>query len=437
MGLIKLTTLKTLFSINLQKKELMKKYFLLFAFVLPLCAIAQQPQSSGIHFEHGINWQQALDLAKKEKKNIFVDCFTTWCGPCKYMSNVVFTNPKTGAYFNEHFINLKLQLDTTANDNEEVKSWYATGHQFIRTYGISYYPTFLFFNADGKVVHRIVGGADADKFIAKATRATVPEKQYYTLLGRYQQGERNEELLYNLVLSSLDAYDLENADSIANEYFNAQKNLYTKENMDLLQNVTVNSGSRGFHIMLDNPQEVDAFLGKATSASITRDIIVQEDVAPYFDNALMNGILPDWNLLYTKLHNKYDDRAGELLDYSRMLFFKQNGNTDSMLSCISKYMNNYIDYLKPDIINAISWTVLQQQSDSTSLTEAAKWCENILAIQNPMFIDTYANLLYKAGQKDAAIEWEQKAVALGDDKSAPALQENLDKMKRGEKTWQD
>ena len=37
----------------------------------------------GIRFEEKATWQQILDKAKKENKFILVDCYTTWCGPCK------------------------------------------------------------------------------------------------------------------------------------------------------------------------------------------------------------------------------------------------------------------------------------------------------------------------------------------------------------------
>jgi hypothetical protein len=50
-----------------------------------------------------------------------------------------------------------------------------------------------------------------------------------------------------------------------------------------------------------------------------------------------------------------------------------------------------------------------------------------------MFMDTYANLLYKIGKKEDAVAWEQKAINLSTDKKV--YQESLDKMNNGEKTW--
>jgi hypothetical protein len=51
-------------------------------------------------------------------------------------------------------------------------------------------------------------------------------------------------------------------------------------------------------------------------------------------------------------------------------------------------------------------------------------------------MDTYANILYKMGKKDDAITWEQKAADLSasaDEKAG--YQATIDKMKKGEKTW--
>ena len=54
-----------------------------------------------------------------------------------------------------------------------------------------------------------------------------------------------------------------------------------------------------------------------------------------------------------------------------------------------------------------------------------------------MFIDTYANLLYKTGKKKLAVQWEEKALKLVKEKNEDTVgyAETLEKMKKGEKTW--
>ncbi|MDQ2721558.1 MAG: thioredoxin domain-containing protein [Bacteroidota bacterium] len=62
-----------------------------------------QAQEKGIKFEHGITWSQVLAKAKTENKYIFVDCYTTWCGPCKQMDATVFPVEDVGNFFNKFY----------------------------------------------------------------------------------------------------------------------------------------------------------------------------------------------------------------------------------------------------------------------------------------------------------------------------------------------
>jgi thiol-disulfide isomerase/thioredoxin len=73
----------------------MKKVFVLFM-LLPFLAQAQT--DTGVHFEHNLSWTAIQAKAKAENKYIFMDCFTTWCGPCKYMSTTIFPQKESGDY---------------------------------------------------------------------------------------------------------------------------------------------------------------------------------------------------------------------------------------------------------------------------------------------------------------------------------------------------
>lgn len=58
----------------------------------------------------------------------------------------------------------------------------------------------------------------------------------------------------------------------------------------------------------------------------------------------------------------------------------------------------------------------------------------------PLYIDTYANLLYKVGEVTEALKWQELAVTkgreLGIDKGDfNTIQENFEKMKKGVPTW--
>ena len=61
-----------------------------------------------------IKWhtfQEAAELSKKEKRKIFIDVFTDWCGWCKVMDRNTFPNPVIVKYMNEHFYAVKLNAE--------------------------------------------------------------------------------------------------------------------------------------------------------------------------------------------------------------------------------------------------------------------------------------------------------------------------------------
>jgi len=107
------------------------------------CAQQVAPPS-GISFHQG-TWAEAIALAKKEKKLIFVDAYAKWCGPCKWMSANIFTMPDVGDFFNKNFVNVKMDMEI------------GEGRDLARTWGITAYPTLMFFNSTGTETKRFIG----------------------------------------------------------------------------------------------------------------------------------------------------------------------------------------------------------------------------------------------------------------------------------------
>ena len=95
--------------------------------------------AGGIQF-HRVNFNEALQIAKKENKLVFMDIYATWCGPCKKLKAKTFANQEVGKYFNEIFVNVAFN----GEDGE--------GIELARKYGINSYPTLLFINSDGSIM---------------------------------------------------------------------------------------------------------------------------------------------------------------------------------------------------------------------------------------------------------------------------------------------
>ena len=411
----------------------MKQLFILFL-SLPFVCLAQE---KGIHFEHGNSWEEVLAKAKAENKYIFMDCFTTWCGPCRYMTNTVFPQEKVGDYFNANFINVKVQLDTTASDNEEIKKWYADANDIKVDYKIQAFPTFLFFAPDGRLVHRMTGGGEAEQFIQRASNALDPAKQYYTLLKKFEDGERAPEMLKQIGYAALGAFDREKAREISNAYLRTQKNLFTNENIQFLQDFTISNQDTGFTIFLKYPEKINVVLGRGKAESKVNHIIFMYEAQPKLFSNTKTVENSTWEKLNEQFIEEYGDKAPEILAYTKATYCLYKKDWVNYQTSVAEYVNKYSDKIASEDLNEYAWGVFQNCKDDACLRQALDWSKQTFKDKDiAMYIDTYANLLYKLGKKEEAIEWQKKALAAaGNNRDKYA--ETLKKMEGGVKTWND
>src|SRR5882724_2814275 len=101
----------------------MRSIKILLSFTI-LVMTAYSLRAQGINFEQSLSWEQVKAKAKAENKYIFVDCYATWCVPCKNMEKNVYPIDSIGDFVNSHYIPVKIQFDRTKADNEQVKAWY-------------------------------------------------------------------------------------------------------------------------------------------------------------------------------------------------------------------------------------------------------------------------------------------------------------------------
>jgi thioredoxin-related protein len=404
----------------------MKKLLLLLT-VLPLLTIGQ----TGIKFEHGLTWKEIQAKAKAENKFIFLDAYTTWCGPCIQMAKNIFPKEEVGQAFNPHFINVKVQLDTTKNDNEEVKSWYADGHEIMTKYEVRAFPTYLFFDPNGKLVHRAVGSSPADVFISKGKDAMNPDKQYYVLLDQYKAGKKDPDFLRKMAMSAHEAYDGKNKSKISKEYLATQTDLTTKENLEFLTRFTESSKDPGFSVIVNNQKKYDELKGEGAAGKMIVEILMREEVFPKIFTR--DATTPNWNDIEASINKSYPAFTNEVVSNAKVIYYQNKKDWSNFQTAVVDYMKNYGSKSSPYQLNNFAWAVFEHCKDMTCVKEALEWSRRSFKDkEDPMYIDTYANILYKLGNKEEAIKWEEKAIALGGN-----FHDTLEKMKKGEKTWKE
>ncbi|SUE33053.1 Thioredoxin [Rikenella microfusus] len=123
---------------------IMKK--LLMAAVAALMFTGAAIAQTGTRFTEDtfVNVQKAAEQAKKP---IFVDIYTTWCGPCKYLANNIFPTQVVGDYMNATFVNAKFDAEK------------GEGIELAKKYAVKGYPTMLILDSKGEELGRLVGSS--------------------------------------------------------------------------------------------------------------------------------------------------------------------------------------------------------------------------------------------------------------------------------------
>lgn len=133
------------------------------AFLLALQVLtfgALLAQHGGMAFSESASWKEILAEAKASNRVIFMDAYTTWCGPCKMMAKNVFTDETVGDFYNANFVNVKMDMEA------------GEGVALASEYSVRAYPTLLFIDGDGAIVHRAVGYHEAAAFVELGKKST-------------------------------------------------------------------------------------------------------------------------------------------------------------------------------------------------------------------------------------------------------------------------
>ncbi len=252
----------------------MKK--LLALLVLCTCSVSAWTQTQF----RSLSFAEAIAAAKRENKQVFVDFYTVWCGPCKRMAKEVFPLKHVGDFLNERFVCLKLDAERE-------------GMELAQRCGVKAYPTFLVFDTSEKVLLEMKGAMQDDVFIEKIKRGLDPDQTPERLEERYNSGERNAALVAAYAKLLLGQEKMLAANRVANAYFeslNDQQRL-SAENAFLFLNHTFDLNDVKSKFMVARRNEFDASVKAAVADRIKR--LYYSKLASYYSGEMLRKFNED------------------------------------------------------------------------------------------------------------------------------------------------
>lgn len=357
-------------------------------------------KNNGIIFESG-NWNEILKKAKKTNKIIMIDMYTSWCGPCKLMAREIFPDDTIGKFYNNNFINAHFDAEK------------GEGKDLAKKYKIIAYPSFIFCDSNGEVLHRAVGSCLKKDFIILGEIALDPNRRIGELIKRYEKGERGEIFLKQYLLGLTDA------GIVDNDVFVQYMNILTEEKMITADNFRI------FEIFA-NGYEHKAIQTVLKNKEKFYELISKEKV----DKKIIYEILRD-PLLQNEMHN--DNKSTEEIDkainriqnlgtYDEMAYVlhlkaakaKRMGNVNLYMEYIDKIMRNN-NWNNWNELNTYAQYCYEDTEiiDKKHIEIALKWAKRSIEIENNSTNnDTYAWLWYKYGDLNQAKIYADKAIML-------------------------
>jgi len=367
--------------------------------ILLLVLFASSSYAQSINFiKNDLN--KALRKAKKENKLIFVDGYTTWCGPCKMMDANVFNDSQISDFFNNSFINVKMNLEE------------GEGLDFAKKYSPPAYPTFYFLTAQGDIHHMALGAYNINDLMLVANGALSSNANLAYFKDNHISNRSNASFLleYAMLLKFL---RLENSNSIIKEYLATQSDLSGEQNSKFIyDNVGIDIDDRLFKHMIDNLQDFYTHVGRDKVDTKILNAIegsfgpesTEEDVI-----AKIQELLP-----------KESQRLSDRLYLNQLM----SNNEVEDVTIFTNMAYFYTFQWKPEdweFVNNLAWIVYELGTEEDHFKKGKAIAIESVALDDNYFNnDTVAALCYMLKDKDSAMKYAYRAVELANEAGGDA-----------------
>lgn len=367
--------------------------------VLAFTSLSAQSQIS--FKDSSWTWDAMLAAAKKNDQLIFVDAYAVWCGPCKWMTKNVFGVKEVGNLYNRNFVNAYIDMEK------------GEGVTLRQKYNVRAYPTYLFINGDGELVHRVVGSNDTAKFIQHGLDALSPVRNLQYLQRNYAANKQDYHYVFTYLKALSAAYETKDAGNIALEYLNAQEPVtwIEKNNWAILKDFTTDASSAPFLYLVNNAAD----FSKRYDAKEVEPKIYQTFLA--------------WPQQYIS----YPDKGKAVLDEKGYRDFQEKlkagkypakeevlAKADLTIYFATKKWNKYakvvnhmlsaklipMTFVGGDWLYSYAENVNRFAEDQKVVAEAIPWARlistdipDLKPQQKVLYLDLYASLLEKKGDK--------------------------------------
>jgi tetratricopeptide (TPR) repeat protein len=321
-------------------------------FALTAVAIAWSGAASAeVQWRHE-SFDQVLQLAQQDNKFVFIDFFTTWCGPCHKLDKETFPDPSVGK-----LLNAMLPVEYDAEKG--------AGLELAKKFKVRAYPTLIVLGPDGKEIDRHLGYMPPAEFVATIEGFTKGVGTTADLQAQLEKDPDNSDLLYRLGMKYADAGRADEATAALSKAIALDPKDAAGRNVEML------------YAIGDANYKDDRFAEART----------------YFD----------------RLVKEYpsSDMVIDAMQRLAAVEYKL-GNPDAAVATYWKVVEKKPD--DPGTLNGFAWFCSQRKIGLDKALPAAQKAAD-LSKRDPGILDTLAEVYFAMGDFDNAIEIGEEALA--------------------------
>ncbi|MHB1277459.1 MAG: thioredoxin family protein [Bacteroidia bacterium] len=363
-------------------------------FVLISLLLLRADLSAQTTFIRDQDWESIKENAKNNRKMIFIDAYTDWCGWCKVMDEKTFSNEAIGKMMDQYFINVKLEME-----KDEL------GIKLATKYAISSYPSYLVFNENGEFVYQTVGYQEPAEFM-KTLFAIITPYNHVKRPGYSQHFDVVYPEFYTKVMSNSKKKKFPSTEDV-NKWISNNNDLSQEANWTVFQRFYYDLDAKNREYFWKQKTVLDTLYGHDLTLDLATSFLYMDvkDLVSKNDPAKVEALLK----VKLPLVNEPEETAQSI----RLYYAKETKNWKDVNSQLSKrYKEKGIE--NASWWNEQCWEIYEEADDTLLIAQALIWIDSVVRI-NPdySYLDTYAALLFKANKPEQAKLKAQEAIVNG------------------------
>ncbi len=370
-----------------------------------LCISFSALTAKGINFFQG-SWEEASLLAIKLNKPLFVEAYNEDCRLCKRIEKHTFSQEEVGSFYNNNFINLKINIDKE------------DGVYFRSKYNVQTLPDLIFLDPTGYPIYRDLGDKDKGQLLTLAYKVVktniggnqrnpiaVSKTMLETMKEQYNRGFQNINFLYDY------AYELKKHNEPYAEIVNVfiaqlkKDKLEDPKNLMFIYDFSNDLQTGAMMVLLKSRNIFEAKYGYGH--------IVNRIKSTALNNAIIAGKKRNVKLFK---ETKQMIQKANLVDQERMVFLVESAFYENMdnwqeyIAVVKKYIWKH-GVRHPGFLLEKADDILEYSDNEEDLHLAKKWMETAL-VQKRTYehYNTYAHILFELGHVIKAKNVAEKAL---------------------------